>query len=187
VLAHPKVSPVLQGRAWALEGDLALRRHAVDEARADYERAAKLPLDEGTARLTTAKLVATRLPPGREADLLAGFLTQPAQGRDPAIDLLNLRELVALAPDNALYQYLFARQLEQRGKFAPAADALDRALAGTLPDETFTREALRLLGRARFRAGERDAARAAFERLARDPQAKLDAEDWLARVQFHSR
>ncbi|MGZ3443676.1 MAG: hypothetical protein ACXVDD_29340, partial [Polyangia bacterium] len=186
VLQHRKVTAPLRARAQALLGDLALRKHALADARAHYTEAAALPLDDATLRLTTAKLLATREPPGPIADKLIDFLAQPNSARDAALDLLTLRELVALDPTRPLFQYLFARQLEARGRYHEAAEGLDRALAGELPGEAVVIEAERLLGRARYREGRLDLARAAFTRLAaHDSQAaQLEAADWLDRIRF---
>jgi tetratricopeptide (TPR) repeat protein len=186
LLAHPKLSAPLRGRAHALLGDLLLRRHALVEARAQYEAAAALPLDDATQRLTTAKLLVTREPPGPIADKLIEFFAQPASSRDPALDLLTLRDLVALDPGRPLFHYLFARQLEARGRFKEAGDQFDLALAGALPDEAFVLEAERLLGRARYREGRLDLALAAFVRLRAHPSsaARLEALDWLERIRF---
>lgn len=185
LLAHPKLSDPQMARAEALLGDLALRKHALDEARAHYERALALPLDEANLRLTTVKIGVTREPPGPIADKLIDFFAQPQATRDAALDLLTLRELVALDPGRPLFHYLFARQLEARGRFGEAGDELDKSLGG-LPGEPFEIEAERLLGRARFRQGRFDLARAAFERLAKHASsaARLDALDWLERIRF---
>jgi len=189
LLSHPKVTAPLKGRAHALLGDLALRKHALDEARAHYAEAGALPLDDAALRLTTVKIAATREPPGPVADGLIGFLAPPVRGRDAALDLLALRELVAHDPSRPLFQYLYARQLEARGRFDDAGEALDRALAvpDGLPGEPFTVEALRLLGRARYRAGRLDLARSAFERLGAraGSAAQLEARDWQERIRFH--
>jgi len=185
LLAHPKLSDPQKARAEALLGDLALRKHALDEARTHYERALALPLDEANLRLTTVKILVTREPPGPIADKLIDFFAQPQANRDAALDLLTLRELVALDPGRPLFHYLFARQLEARGRFAEAGDELDKSLGG-LPGEPFEIEAERLLGRARFRQGRFDLARAAFERLGKHASsaARLDAQDWLERIRF---
>jgi hypothetical protein len=60
-----------------------------------------------------------------------------------------------------------------------------------LPDPRFEHEALRALGQSELRLGHFAAARAAFDKLARDADAgagaRLDAEDWRARVDFMQR
>jgi hypothetical protein len=191
LLAHPKVTAALQARAHALLGDLALQRGDRTSAATEYAAAERLPLDESQARLTTVKRMATAEPPGPVADALVHYLAAPQSGRDAALDLLSLGELVHAEPSRALFHYLLARQLEPRGRFAEAARELDRSLVDDgagLPDARFVTEALRLLGRTRYRAGDLDGARAAFTRLRDAPSAtastRLEAADWLARIAF---
>ena len=184
LLHHPKADAPLKGRAEAVLGDLAFQRGDLSTAKAAYARAAALPLDDATARLMTAKKIATdEKPPIRE--LLQRLLIAPK--RDAAIDLLTTSDLVHAAPDRSLFHYLFARQLEARGEYARAAEELDSVLQNDdLPDERYRREALRLAGRAHVRAGDRKAARAAFERLLQDPDeaVRADARDWIERCDF---
>jgi hypothetical protein len=184
LLAHPQATPPLVGRARALEGDLALERGDLGTARARYAEAAALPLDEPAQRLLTAKRqVADEPAPDRD---LVRFLVEPMARRDTALDLYTLERLAERAPQRGLYHYLLGRQLVERRRFAEAADALDRARALGLPDARFAREALRLAGVARLRAGDPTAARAAFAALASDGAApeglRLEAADWLART-----
>lgn len=191
LLAHPKRTAALEARAHALLGDLALARGAVEEAARRYALAEALPLDEGTARLIAVKRLATAEPPGPIADGLRRFLAAPRAARDAALDLLGVAELVRLEP-RPLFHYLYARQLEPRGRFAEAAQALARALEAPdgLPDARFRREALRLRGKALFRAGRYADAQAAFEALAREAQgaegaaAQVEAATWIGRAAF---
>jgi tetratricopeptide (TPR) repeat protein len=165
--AHRKATGAQKGRAEVELADLAFRRGELDEARAHYQAAARLPLDEPTQRLTTAKLLALDEPPGPIADRLRRFVVAPPTDRDPALDLLTLGELVHADPDRALFHYLLGRQLESRGKLEEATAALSASLSAKkpLPDERFRREALRLLGRAQFRAGKFADARKSFEAI----------------------
>ncbi|HUS65059.1 MAG TPA: tetratricopeptide repeat protein [Kofleriaceae bacterium] len=190
LLSHPKVTAALKARAEALRGDLAFTRGDGDAALAAYRAAEALPLDEGNARLVTVKRLAAAEPPGPIAELLKRFLITPPSARDAAVDLYTLAELVRLAPDRALHHYLLARQLEGRGRYAEAALAFTHALDDgkiALPDARFQREALRLLGRARFRAGQLEEARAAYQRLAgADAEgaetARVEAADFIERI-----
>src|SRR5207244_8185226 len=108
LLAHPKVTPALRARAEALIGDLALGRHDFPAARAAYQRALALPLDEATGRLLTVKQLAA----SREDPALIHFLVEAP--REPALMLAMAQEL-AQQKDNGLYPYLYGRQLFERG------------------------------------------------------------------------
>ncbi|MGZ3429646.1 MAG: hypothetical protein ACXVCV_23510, partial [Polyangia bacterium] len=155
---------------------------------ADYDAVAGAPLDEATARLATVKREITRWPPGEARTTLLQLLAAPSGTRDAALDLVALQKLSDAHPERPLLHYILGRQLFARGRFADAADELGRALAGTLPDERFTREAGRLRGAALFRLGRRAEARAIFLALADDPQApegaRLEARQWLRRCDF---
>ena len=155
---------------------------------ADYEAAIGLPLDEATARLVTVKREIARWLPGEARTALLSILAAPSGTRDLALDLVTLQKLADAHPERALVHYLLGRQLFARGRFADAADELARALAGTLPDERFQREAARLRGAALYRVGRRAEARAIFVALADDPAApegaRLDAREWIARCDF---
>jgi tetratricopeptide (TPR) repeat protein len=183
LLAHPKVSAPQRARALSLRGDLALRAGDPAAADAAYAQAAELPLDEPTARLLTVKRLSTREPPGPVTDELRRFLSSPGSGRDPALDLVAVSQLVQAAPQRGLFHYLLGRQLESRGRAEQAISELRAGLDG-LPDERFVREALRLLGRAQLRSGDLPGCRATFEKL-RGPEVpeglRLEAADYLAR------
>jgi tetratricopeptide (TPR) repeat protein len=182
LLAHPKVSPPLRARAEALLADLAFEAGDLPAARARYLAAAALPLDEANARLLTVKqrIAGMDAPPPE----LVRMLVDPQ--RNAALDLATTQALATAHPDDALYQYLWARQLDQQSLWAQAAEAFARARALGLPDARFSREADRLEGLARFRLGQFDRARAAFRRLAENAPdgVRLAAEDWLRRCDF---
>jgi tetratricopeptide (TPR) repeat protein len=190
LIAHPKVSPAQRARVHILLGELAFRNGEPAAARRAFAAAEALPLDEGSARLTTVRRLILDEPDGPLRRALAALLL-PDQARDAAVDLWQSGELVRLAPERALSHYLHAKQLAQHNQPAAAAAAAARALGEEpemrpLPDHRFTVEALRMLGRARFAAGDLPGARAAFARLAAepDPRLQLEAEDWLDRIAF---
>jgi hypothetical protein len=186
LLAHPKVTPAQRAHATLALADHALLAGDRDTARARYDAALALPLDEADARLATAKRIAAAEPPGPAADALTHFLLQPAAARDAAVDLYTLDRLVAAAPDRGLHHYLLARQLSQRARWDDAAREFARARELGLPDERFGREALRLGGLAAFRAGRVADARAAFEalRVNAPPGVLVEADEWLRRASF---
>jgi tetratricopeptide (TPR) repeat protein len=178
LLTHPKASPPERARAHALLGDLALERRDLVAARAAYAAAGALPLDEANARLVTVKRIAAQKNP--PPDALVRFLLD--SGRDSALLLANAQELVQSFPDDGLYQYLYGRQLVERGLYARAAEAFEHA--HDLPDSRFVREAWRLAGVSRYREGKFTEAASDFQKLAdHAPEgSRLSAEDWLQRI-----
>lgn len=200
LLAHPKAGATHRARAQIVLGDLAFA--ALDKISADaaYAAALALPLDNPSARLLTAKRIALAAP-GEYGEELRRFFaprppSPPAPPRDAGLDLLLLERLTRLHPERALPHYLLGRQLVDRRSDADGARALATALGPTvtepLPDARFVVEALKLLGIARFRAGDLDGAADAFRRLAATPDVegnpssdnRLEGEDWLGRIAF---
>ena len=178
------VEGVYRAREQMLAADVAVLRGDP----ADYDAVAALPLDEPTARLVTAKRDIAHWPPGEARTQLLAILAAPPGTRDAALDLVTFQKLTDAYPERALLHYLLARQLYGRGRFADAAAELGRALAGTLPDARFVREAERLRGAALFRDGKRGEARGLFVALAADATApeglRLEAREWIARCDF---
>lgn len=185
-LLHAQVNDVLRAKALLALGDLALLDGDVETARARYDAAAKLPLDEPTARLTTVKRIVCNWPDGPSRRALVPLLTGSA--RDTALDIATLQKLADGDPDRALYHYLLARQLYARGRWAEAVAELRHPAVERLPDARFDREAARILGAALFRLGRYAEARAQFATLADDADApagvRLDAADWIRRCHF---
>jgi len=178
------VDDVYRARVLMLRADVAVLRGG----EANYDALAGLPLEEPVARLVTAKREISRWPASEGRTQLLQILAAPAGTRDAALDLVTLQKLADANPERALIHYLLGRQLYGRGRFADAAAELGRALAGTLPDARFTREATRMRGAALFRAGQREEARALFASIADDRDApegaRLEAREWIARTQF---
>ena len=127
----------------------------------------------------------------RARTTLLEILAAPPGTRDAALDLVTLQRLADANPERALLHYILGRQLFARGRFADAADELGRALAGTLPDARFMREAAAPARRARCSgsAGATKRARSSAPSPS-DPTApegaRLDARDWIARCDFHA-
>jgi len=183
LLAHPKLSVAQRARAFVLDGDLSILSNQPSEKA--YAAALALPLDVGARRIATLKRLLTQQPPGPTTTLLRRYVFPTANERNPALTLLTAAELSRLDSKHALFPYLYAKQLEQHGRYVDAADAADAALVAEvpLPDDLFVAEALRMLGRCRFRAGQLVASGRAWERLATlQPRARVEADDWQARI-----
>ena len=91
------------------------------------------------------------------------------------------------APDDGVVNYLLGRRLLAVGLPAAAAEALERALSATLPEQV-NREAWRLLVSAHYRAGDCAAVRSDLGRMP-DLSDALRAEvtEWQARCAFEER
>lgn len=173
LLAHPRATTVLQGRALSRLGDLAVARGELTLAAAHYERAEALPSDENTARQLTARRLVLGEPGA--GPLLIAVLTGVAPGsarlgprppeRSESVSIYMLTRAAALSPGLALAPYILGRLLYQRGGYAESAGELARALELGLPDARFERQALLLLGQARLLSGDPPGASAAFARL----------------------
>jgi hypothetical protein len=184
LLAHPKVSDSQRARALIFIGDGELRRGEPGAADT-FRKVLALPLDENTARLLRAKLIAATDPQiGRP---LARYLVGDGPTRDAALDLLRAQEVVAAAPDRGLGHYLLGRQLAGHDRPAEARDEIAKSLALGLPDPGFTVEARRLAATSAFRAGDRESAKKILNELVNDPNPLVrgEARDMLARCDFH--
>lgn len=173
LLADPRSTAVLQGRAWTRLGDLAVARGDLTQAAAHYERADALPSDENTSRQLTARRIALNQPVAGPhlLTVLTGIAPGSARqlGRPPerneAVTVYLLAQAASLAPQLGLIPYILGRLLYQRGGYAESAAELSRGLDLGLPDARFERQALLLLAQARLLTGDSPGALAALERL----------------------
>ena len=115
---------------------------------------------------------------------MLAVLAQPSG--DAAADGLRLVDAAHALPDDPLLAYLAARQLFSRGLHTSVDQALAPALRGALPDERFSREALRLGAEAAFRRHDFDEAERRWDALSRrgSAAARLDAERWRRRTRY---
>ncbi len=190
ILARPDLNGILRAHAETALGDLALLDGQAVEARDRYQRALQLPADEAQARLLTVKHLVAGWPAGPSRAALTQLLVAPASTRDPSVDLMSLRGLLDGDPDRALYRYLLAKQLFNRGRFADIVALYDTngQPKEPLPDARFDREEARVLAVSHYRAGDIAGAKSRFARLAADANAetgaRLDAADWVERCDF---
>lgn len=200
LLQHPATSAVLRGRALERRGDEAALRGDLTAARAAWQAAAVLPTDEAAARTLTVKVLLSQpaLAQGDGGDaraarrMLPVLVGDPGGSRDGALDLLAMHQATDDAPAGPLCWYLLGRQLLNRQAFPEAAAAMARALALPantlpLPDERFVVEARKGWALALLRAGETEAAAAAFraQAAAQPPGAagrRLELADWAERA-----
>jgi hypothetical protein len=190
VRAHKNSSHALLAQVEELAGDLDWRAGDSARAKASWQNALALPVDEPTERLLHARLYAAsdaRL----QGPLLRLLLGDGKTGKhDSALDLYLIDRAVAARPDAGLPLYLLGRGLYQRHAFYDALPPLEEARHKGLPDPSFDRECLRVLGLAAYRAGDATRARAAFAELYTRPDAAsgtvLEAKDWLDRLRWEA-
>lgn len=127
-----------RARLWIVAGDAMAASGDLERAARAYEEAAKLPLDEASARGLEARRQAAGDP-----ELARAVLPYLRTGK--TADLLAIRELLEERPQWALGWYLVARRHHQDERHEDAVRDLRRALAGGLPG-IVEREARLLLG-----------------------------------------
>jgi hypothetical protein len=191
LLARHDLNGILRAHAETALGDLALLDGAaVSDARDHYGRALALPAEEAQSRLLTVKHFVASWPAGPSRAAIAQLLVAPPSARDASVDLMSLRGLCDADPDRALYRYLLAKQLFNRGRYADIVALYESTPRPKerLPDARFDREEARVLAVSHYRAGDISGARERFLQLAQDAEAeagaRLDAADWVERCDF---
>lgn len=179
LFAHPSVGE--RGLAQASEalGDFAMARGDRATAFGYFSLAESLPAEPPIGRLRRVKREMAALPAGPLAETMVKYLYEDRDKPARAAELVNL------APDVGLYQYLFARQRSGAADIASRQAALlafDRAIALGLPDERFVKEALVVGIETAVSIGKYDAAARLAVRLhaTGDPSAPV----WQRRVAF---
>ena len=206
LLVHPRRTSVLESRAAARLGDLAVLRGDLDAARSRFAQAAALPDGEGASRQIAAKLAVLSTEPGPTPDapavspivrdavlrVLIGepmaarkSRLRPTDGRGDALAVYLLRDAVMAQPDLGLPHYILGRLLYERGAYDEAQAELGLAIAAGLPDERFVDQALLLRGQAALLSNRAEEAVQFFTELRSRAKAGaklLDAEDMLDRA-----
>jgi hypothetical protein len=179
-LAHPKLSLPQRARLLTELGDEAWAAGDAAGAELRYAAAAKLAQPEAAERALIARRYALsdpgRWPAARK------LLTEGDTGPET---LLALDALAVERPREGFAPYLLAKQLQNRNAWAACARFSQLALERELPHPLFVQEALRMRGISAWHLGDAAAARAAFERLARDatPGRALEAAYWRSRIE----
>ncbi len=165
--------------------DALLSRGDLTEARALYEAGTDQPLSDDQARQLEVKLLAIDRGPAVIGPLSEVLVPSGRRQHDGATTIEALARLGELGGDG-LANYLIARQMIFRQRYDLAGPRLERARAAGLPGERIQREALRLAAIIRARTGDLEGARAMFEGISSDADegARVEAEDWLARIRW---
>ena len=176
--------PVLASVRHAI-ADEAWRNGRVEEALGAYRQLLTEPNDRDAVRMLQVKRVALEAG-ARERELIFSLLVgEPGQAVDGAVAIFLARELRALRSDG-LAQYLEARQLHGRERFADAAQLLAAARSAGLPTPELTLEALRIEALDRVGTGEGARASALYRELlsSRDASQAVrdEAREWLTRL-----
>jgi tetratricopeptide (TPR) repeat protein len=193
-----RYSAPLRARALWRAAELLVRVGDREPAAVLVTRALGLAIDEDTRRHLTILRKALVAPPGDPGmRALRDFLVPPetpdplpvtdAPVPPPEKDPVLARAAQLPPLLGALGHYLYGRQLIARGQWAEAEGELSEAAAGGLDEPLVRRENDRLLTKAAFLAGDRVGARAAATRLGDAAQplpVRLEAEDWLERIDF---
>ena len=187
LLRHPKTSLAQRAGTWSTLGDLAVVQHAWIDAAADFRSAEAFPTDEAQGRLYTVKRVlAERLSNHLDEVLVSLITTLVKPTGDAPIDFMRLTTPAALTPNDALLVYLAARQLANKALYLEAEPLLDRALAGSLPDDRFHYEALRMRAESAFRRRDYVEAETRWTALTTigSRGSRIDAMRWVRRARF---
>ncbi len=209
LLTHPAKTRVLESRALARLGDIAVLRGELPTAQDYYQRALSLPDSENASRQLLAKLAALtaqatvageaaaaaatvrtsllRILVGEPLSVRAGRL-RSGEGRGDALTVYLLRDAILAQPDLALPHYILGRLLYERGAYDEAQAELGIALSAAqpLPDARFVYQAQLLRGQAALLAGRAAEAAEFFAELVASAPAgakRLDAQDMLERAQ----
>jgi hypothetical protein len=168
--------------------DALLARGELAEARTLYEAGSNDALSDDQARQREVKLLAIERGPSVVGPLREVLVPSGRSTHDGATTLEALARLHDLGGDG-LADYLIARQMTFRLRYDLAAPRLARARQVGLPTERLVREARRLDGVVHARIGDLDGAQSIFEAIARetDEGARVEAEDWLARIRWMRR
>lgn len=179
----PAAAPVIASARQML-ADEAWRTGKFDRARATYRELLQQPNDRDSVRVLQVKSLALE-GSQRERDLVFGLLVgEPGQAVDGAVAVYLAHELRAERKDG-LPQYLEARQLYARERYADAAKLLAQARALGLPTREIEIEARRIAAISLFAIRDFEGSRMLW--LAQDGRGTdlglhAEAEDWLERV-----
>ena len=162
-----------------LNADLSLREGQVGAAREQYAELERRLVDPDRLRTLDIKRLAEF---GIARDAILTLLIGDDLGPSWDAAAAKLGEWSALEPSSGLADYLLAKNLYNRGRFAVSALYADRALSRKLPEPRVLDEALRLRAVLACAVADRDAAEWAFARLRERPlyAARREANERFA-------
>jgi hypothetical protein len=185
----PAAAPPLIAAARQALGDEAWRNHRFEDAERIYDELLGWPNDRDALRQLQVRRLAFS-GSDRQRDLIFNLLVgEPGVATDPVVAIHVARELRSERTDG-LPQYLEARQLYTRERFAEASELLSQARRLSLPTRELALEATRLLATAHFANGALDASAALWKQLQAAPEQlglQAEARDWLARIDARRR
>jgi len=150
------------------------------EAGALYEELLAIPRTDGAARQSEVKKLALEADDA-ERKLIYEMLIE----RSPSPVVVHLAQALAAIRDDGLGQYLEARQLMGRNRYALALPLLEDARRLGLPSLRLERELSRLLGMTFFALGRYGESAAAWrDRTTISRAAHADAQRWLERIDY---
>ncbi len=150
------------------------------EAAKLYEELLAIPRTDGPARQSEVKKIALGATPA-ERELIYEMLL----GRSSSPVVVHLAHALASMRDDGLGQYLEARQLMGRNRFALALPLLQEATRLGLPTLRLRLELSRLLGITFFALGRYgESAEAWRQRAWTSRAANAEAERWLERIEY---
>jgi tetratricopeptide (TPR) repeat protein len=180
----PAAAPPLIAAARQALGDEAWRNRRFDEAERVYDELLGWPNDRDALRQLQVRRLAFS-GSARQRDLIFSLLVgEPGVATDPVVAVHLAREL-RIERTDGLPQYLEARQLFARERFAESCELLSQARRLSLPTRELALEATRLLATCHFANGAFDASAALWKELGAAPDqlgVQAEAQDWLARI-----
>jgi tetratricopeptide (TPR) repeat protein len=173
--------PALEAQVALARADLAWSTGDLQAAGAALQQVASLHPGRDVEREAQVKRAA--LSDARVRPALHAFFDS---GSDE-LRLWTLERAREAAPEDGVVNYLLGRRLLALGIPAEAAEALGRAVSGSLPEQV-TQEAWRLLVSAHYRAGDCAAVRSDLGRMPDlSESVRLEVTEWQARCVFEER
>jgi Tetratricopeptide repeat len=190
LLVHPSLSKPLRREALETMGDLSWLAGDHAEALKQYQRASVHAAAPGGRRVLHLKLWALKQRDEVRRLVMAYLVKRPGVPREAGLDVHLAHQLHAAltAPRSGLGLYLIGFQLAGRRHCDEATTVLKRAIASPLPNADFEIKARFVLGECQYRRqdllGAEQTFKALLTRSGLPEGTRLQADDWLQRVQW---